>query len=121
MPEYCYKHPKTGETKFIIQRMSEPHVYKEGGAEWIRVFLPLNSSVDTSWNPDSSRDFVEKSGKKRGSLQDIWSKSAELSEKREQKYGQDHLKAKYYKSWSDKRKGKLHPKDPRRPTQTIEI
>ena len=40
----------------------------------------------------------------------MFDRSAELSEKRRKIYGKDPVKEKYYKDWSKKRKGKVHPK-----------
>jgi hypothetical protein len=42
---------------------------------------------------------------------DLWDRSQELSDKRKKLYsGEDPVKKKYYKDWSKKRKGKVHPK-----------
>ena len=120
MPEYCYQSPN-GQVKFVVQRMNEPHTYEENGVKWLRVFSIPNANIDTKWNPDSPADFVNKSQRKKGSMGDLYDKSKELSEQREQKYGVDKYKLQYYDNWSKKRRGKRHIKDPRHATPTVEI
>jgi hypothetical protein len=56
-------------------------------------------------------DFAEYTKNHRGTIGDLWDRSAELSEKRSKIYGKDPVKDKYFKDWSKKRKGKKHPLD----------
>jgi hypothetical protein len=108
MPEYTYISP-SGETKNVIQRMTEPHIFFENGVEWKRVFVNPTASVDTKIDPFSSRDFAEKTGKKKGTMGNLFDASREASEKREKVMGKDPVKEKFLKDYSDKRGGKAHP------------
>lgn len=110
MPEYLFEHPETKEVKSIILRMNEPHVYEENGVQWIRIFSVPQASIDTKWNEFSSKDFAEKSGKRKGTLGDLEDKSKELSLKREKIMGVDPVKEQMFKDYEKKRgKGVEHP------------
>lgn len=69
--------------------------------EWRRVYTSPNASIDssTSIDPNSSRDFVEKTGRKKGTYGDLLSLSAELSAKRKDKEGRDVVKEKWLKNY----------------------
>lgn len=110
MPIYIYLNPKTGVTKEVIQRMTEPHIYSENGEQWQRIFHTAQISTDTNWDAMDSKNFVERSRTKKGKLGDLWEKSAELSEKREKIIGKDPIKEKFLKNWEKKRK-KTHPEN----------
>ena len=111
MPVYIYSHPKTKATKEIVQTMNEPHVYNENGIEWNRIFTLPQASIDANIDPFNKQQFIDKTGAKKGTMGDTWDRSAELSEKRAQKRdGVDPVKAKYFKDYAAKRKGKPHPK-----------
>ena len=56
-----------------------------------RIWNKPEMGVDTTWDANSARDFTEKSGKKRGNLNDLWEKSAELSQIREKQQGVDPI------------------------------
>ena len=46
MPLYEYLNPKTGETREVIQSMSESHVYiDDNGMEWQRLFFSPTTTV----------------------------------------------------------------------------
>lgn len=109
MPQYCFESPDGGEIEWVIQRMSEPHVFFKDGKEWRRVFTIPQSSVDTKIDVFSETDFVEKTGKKRGNLGNLFDASKEASEKREKLLGKDPVKEKFLKDYSDKRGGRPHP------------
>ena len=117
MPLYTYLHPETEELIDVMQGMKDVHVYIDSeGIEWKRVYTPANFSVDGNLNPRSSKEFVEKTKNKnytQGDLQDI---SREASERRESTMGHDPVKKKWFKDYSDIRKGKKHPNDPSRYT-----
>lgn len=102
MPIYLYRNPTNGDVVEIIQRMTEAHIYEKDGVKYERVFLSPQASIDTNINPNSSKDFVEKTRNKKGSVGDLWTKSEELAHKR----GDPDAK---YKYWSQKRNGKVHP------------
>ena len=110
MPLYIYEHPTTGETKEVIQSVHDKHEYLEDGISWNRVFTKPNASVSSLiQDPFSSKEFVEKTANKKGTVGDLMNYSREFSEARENKAGVDPTKQQYYKDWQNKRKGKLHP------------
>lgn len=112
MPLYTYINPETEETIDIIQSINDKHIYiDKHGLEWKRVFTVPEVNTQGTLRADcSSREFSEFTKNKRGSLGDMFDRSAELSEKRKKMYGKDPVKEKYFKDWSKKRKGKIHPK-----------
>jgi len=63
--------------------MNDIHSYSdESGLEYRRVYTIPNSSIDSKIDAFSSRDFVEKTKNKKGTIGDLLNKSKELSEKR---------------------------------------
>lgn len=111
MPVYIYQNPKTLEIKEIIQSIHDKHEYLENGLKWNRIFTVPQVSTEEKLNINSNeKDFARITGKKRGTLGDIFDVSKELSEKRQKIYGKDPVKEKYFKDWSKKRKGKKHPR-----------
>ena len=114
MPTYLFKNPETNEVKEVVQRMSEKHTYSEGGVEWIRIWTIPRAIVDGKMDVWSTKEFVEKTGRMKGSVGDIWDLSREASEKRQQEVGgKDPIKEKYFNDYSANRKGKKHPQDHR--------
>ena len=106
MPIYLYKNPKTNKTVSVFQSMNEPHSYSENGVQFERVFTIPNAQIDTEFDIDSSSKFVEKTGKMKGTLGEIWDYSQELSDKRAAKYdGVDPMRAKAEEKYSKKRRG----------------
>jgi hypothetical protein len=112
MPIYLYQHPKTKQIKEIIQSVHDKHEYIENGVKWDRIFTaPELNTHDKLGAESSSQKFAELTGKQKGTMGDLWDRSKELSEKRKKLYGgEDPIKKNYYKDWSKKRKGKVHPK-----------
>jgi hypothetical protein len=106
MALYIYQNPKTGETKEIVQSMNEEHSYSENNIQWARVFTKPNSSIDTQINPDSASSFINITKNKNYTIGDLWSKSAELNEKRGGE--NDPIKQKALKKYKDATK-KDHP------------
>ena len=102
MATYLYQNPETKEVKEIFQSMQEKHTYSENGVEWNRIFTVPQSSIDTRIDPWSAKDFVEKTGKKSGTLGGLWDKSRELSEKRKGSSNFDPIKDKHYESYKQK-------------------
>ena len=110
MPIYLFEHPQTSERKEIVLGVKEDKKYIDSdGVAWVRVFTIPYSSIDTKINPNSAKDFLDKTRNKSGKLGDIFEKSKELSEKREKAGGKDPIKEQYYQNWAAKRGGKLHP------------
>ena len=106
MPLYLFKNPNTGKTVSIFQSMNEEHGYSEDGIKYERVFTVPNAQIDTEFDVDSSSKFVEKTGRMKGTLGEIWDYSEELSKKRASKYGgTDPLRKRAEEKYSKKRKG----------------
>jgi len=105
MPIYIFKNPNTGKSVLIPQAMNDLHKYSEGGVEFERVFTSPNTRFDSEVDPFSEKQFVEKTGKMKGTLGDIWDYSKEMSEKREKIAGQDKVKGKAEDKYSKKRRG----------------
>jgi hypothetical protein len=112
MPEYTYLNEETGERIDVIQTMREEHRYfGEDGKEWKRVFYSPNASIDSLSNtsPFDTRAHVEKTGKMKGCLGDLFNVSKEMSERREQKIGgEDPVKRQFFKDYQKKNNGAKH-------------
>lgn len=113
MPEYLYQNPKTKKIISIIQSIHAVHEYiDEEGLKWNRIFTSPQINTEQKLNSNStSKDFIQYTKNKKGSLGDLWDASKELSEKRKKLYGKDPIKQDYFNKWSKKRKGKKHPSD----------
>ena len=114
MPVYIYQNPKTKKIKEIVQSINDKHEYiDDRNIKWERIFttpqLNTEGTLDVNCN---DKKFAEFTKNKKGTIGDLWDRSAELSEKRKKVYGgQDPVKKKYKRDWSKKRKGRVHPKD----------
>lgn len=115
MPLYEFenvKNPKKHEQFFYSMREAPKVgdvIKDEKGVEWRRVFTLPFASVDSQIDPNSANDFIEKTGKKKGSYGDILDASKELSEKRaKQNGGVDPLQKKFFQDYSKKRHGLQH-------------
>tara|TARA_Y100000361_G_scaffold58896_1_gene51516 strand:+ start:4554 stop:4898 length:345 start_codon:yes stop_codon:yes gene_type:complete len=112
MPLYTYQHPESEECKDVLQSMNEVHVYiDEEGVEWKRVFHSPNASIDGNIDPFDNKQFVEKTGKTKGSYGELLDRSREMSDKRKNKLGYDPVQKKYFKEYSKKRNGVKHHLD----------
>jgi hypothetical protein len=113
MPIYIYFNTETEEYREVVQRMNEAHEYfGENGEEkcWKRVFTLPNASIDSKIDPFSTREFVDKTGSKKGTYGDLLDRSAEMSMKRaEIAGGSDPIKEKYFENYSKARRGAKHP------------
>ena len=110
MPIYIYKHPDKEEYTEELQGMNDKHVYFDSeGLEWKRVFTIPNASIDARIDPHSSKEFVEKTGNKKGTFGEMMDYSKEMSYIRaESNGGIDQVKEKYFKDYADKRGGAKH-------------
>lgn len=90
--------------------MNDKHVYFDSdGLQWKRIFTIPNASIDSQIDPHSSKDFVNKTANKKGSMGDIMDYSKDLSHQRAEKNGGiDPIKENYYKDYSSKRNGAKH-------------
>jgi len=112
MPFYTYINPDTEEVIDVAQSINENHVYiDKNGLEWRRVFtVPEVNTHGTLKADTTEKQFSDYTKNEKGSIGDLYDRSAELSEKRKKIYGKDPVKKKYFNDWSKKRKGKVHPK-----------
>ena len=117
MPFYIFINPDTQEEIEVQQRMTEPHVYiDENGLEWQRVFTSHQVAGGMYHDPFKSDHYLEKSRySSSATYGELVDRATEDSHRRAAKNGGvDPIKSKWFKTYSDKRKGKKHPKDPSR-------
>jgi len=105
MPLYLFKNPKTNKIVSVFQAMNDDHSYSENGIKYERIFTVPNASIDSQIDPNSSQQFVEKTGKMKGTLGEIWDYSKEMSEKRSKVTGVDPIREKSEAAYSKKRRG----------------
>lgn len=112
MPQYSFFNQETNEYRDVFFHMNDLKDYKgENGLEegkWRRVYTVPQASIDTRIDPRDKTSFVRRTEKYKtlGSMQDI---SREMSEKRAEKDGIDHVKQAYFKDYESTRGGKKHP------------
>ena len=107
MPIYIFQHPTTKEIVEVVQRMNEPHIFEKDGTLWNRIFVV--PAAKTELNPFSESDWLAYTKNTKGSMGDLWDKSAELSSIRaKKKGGKDPIKQKAINSYVKKTK-KPHP------------
>jgi hypothetical protein len=110
MPLYLFSNPEDEtEVREVVMSVNDSHEYSVGGVKWDRVWTKPQMSVDSTIDPNSTRDFVEKTGRKRGTLGDIQDLSQELSEKREKQRGVDPLKIAANEKYKKSRRGRELP------------
>lgn len=112
MPLYIYKNPLTERVYEVIQGMNDTHRFfdPETGEECKRVWTKPNASVDSlsKSDPFDIKDHVEKTGKMKGTVGDLWDVSREMSERRADKIGaEDPMKREAFNKY-EKEKGVKH-------------
>lgn len=108
MPRYIYQDGDTGEVVELIQSMNEVHEYERDGKKWNRLFTPPQMNFDVKVDPYSPKDFNRVTEKK-GTIGDLWDRSAELSHTRASKNGGiDPIKQEFFNDYSKKRSGQKH-------------
>lgn len=115
MPVYIYEHPKNGKRIEVVQSVRQEHTYvDEKGVRWNRVFTAPQVTEGSRLDPFSQNQFVEKTGKAKGTIGDIWDRARELSDKRASICGgTDPIRQKFFDEYSALRNGKRHPEDKR--------
>lgn len=112
MPNYLFEHVETEEVVEIFFHMNDEKIYNGKNNDeiglWRRIFCNPQAAIDTKWNAFSNQDFVEKSGKRKGSIGDLFDKSTELSEVRKDVLGKDPVREAALADWSKRRKGKKY-------------
>ena len=107
MPLYIFENHQTGDIKEIIQEMNDVHEYYEDNIKWDRIFTIPNAFVlGSPVDPHSATDFARETYEKKGTYGDLIDRSAELSEKRAQRHGEDPIKKASEKKWSEDRGGR---------------
>jgi len=113
MPEYLFVKKETGETRLVFFKMNDDKVYNgENGKEvglWERRWTKPNASVDSisSLNPFNIQSYVEKTGKTKGTIGDLWSISKEASERRAEKLGhEDPIRRQFFEKYEKENKVK---------------
>ena len=116
MPLYSFINKRTCEPEDIFFSYREvPKIGEEwtdeSGEAWIRAtHLPQAATNGLKpIDPHSAKQFVAKTGAMKGTIGDMLDLSKEMSAKRAEKHGDsDPIKEKFYKQYSDKRRGTLH-------------
>lgn len=112
MPIYLFQNQETEEITEVFFGMNDDKKHiDENGLEWKRIFTVPNASIDTKIDPNSAKEFVQKTGNKKGTVGDMLDLSAELSAKREAKDGKDSVKEKFFEDYKKKTNGKKHMSD----------
>jgi hypothetical protein len=113
MPVYLFRHPGTDLVIEELQKMNDPHVYiDDDGVEWERVWTSPNAGIDTKLD-GSKKSFMKYTADKKGNMGDLWDASRRCSDIREKQRGKDPVKDKYFKNYSERRRGKKHQQDPK--------
>lgn len=106
MPEYRFFNTETKEYRDVFFKMNDDKIYNgEDGSEigkWVRRWTKPNASVDSisSLDPFNTKAYVEKTGKTKGTLGDLWNISKEASERRAEKLGhEDPVRRKYFDNY----------------------
>lgn len=112
MPQYIYINDDTNETIEVFQGINDKHEYfDDSGKKWRRVFTTPQVNAIGKFDAWKSRDFVEKTGNMKGTVNDLWQKSEELSQERAEKHGGvDPIKQKKFDQYK-KDTGKRHMSD----------
>ena len=124
---YLFHNKETDEYREVEMRMKDyAHYCGENSDEdcWERVYeipqISMGNSITKTADPYSQNEFVERTGKMKGSLGNIMDYSKELSEKRAADHGGvDPVKKKYFKNY-EKKTGKKHLAD-RKPYESKNI
>jgi hypothetical protein len=117
MSIYSYQNTDTKEIVDVFQGMNDEHIYLgENGKEknWVRLFCLPNLATEglqSSIDPNSKNDFKRYTSQRQGKIGEVMDLSAELSERRKEKYGIDPVKQKFYDDYSKIRHGKKHPQE----------
>lgn len=108
MPLYTFLNDETGEYKDVFFGMNDKKEFiGEDGKQWRRIYYVPQASIDTKINPFSERDFVNKTGNKKGTVGEVMDLSAELSQKRAESTGkEDPVKRKLFNDYEKKTKKK---------------
>ena len=115
---YLFYNTETDEYREVEMSMKEYTPYRgENNNEdtWERVYetpqISMRNSIASKVDPYNQSEFVDRTGKMKGSVDDMLDYSKELSEKRAEKNGGiDPVKQKYFRNY-EKKTGKKHLAD----------
>tara|TARA_R100001510_G_C7655834_1_gene215271 strand:+ start:3746 stop:4141 length:396 start_codon:yes stop_codon:yes gene_type:complete len=115
---YLFYNTETDEYREVQMSMKEYTPYRgENGTEdsWERVYetpqISMRNSTASKMDPYDQNQFVDRTGKMKGSVGDMLDYSKELSDKRAEKNGGvDPVKQKYFRNY-EKKTGKKHLRD----------
>ena len=115
---YLFYNTETDEYREIEMSMKEYAPYRgENNNEdcWERIYetpqISMRNSTASKVDPYNQSEFVDRTGKMKGSVGDMLDYSKELSEKRAEKNGGvDPVKQKYFRNY-EKKTGKKHLAD----------
>jgi len=115
---YLFYNTETDEYREVQMSMKEYAPYRgESNNEdtWERVYetpqISMRNSTASKADPYNQNEFVDRTGKMKGSVGDMLDYSKELSEKRAEKNGGvDPVKQKYFRNY-EKKTGKKHLRD----------
>lgn len=112
MPEFLFKHPDKEEYKEVFFKMNDDKKYVDDeGVEWKRRWHIPNASVDSisNTNPFDIQSHVDKTGRRKGTMDDLFNISKEMSERRAEKLGhEDPVKKKFFENYAKKNNGAKH-------------
>lgn len=110
MPNYIFKHPEKERYVEVFFRMNDEKKYQdEEGVEWERRWTVPHASVDSLFNSDpfDIQSHVDKTGKMKGTMGDLFAASKEMSERRAEKLGsEDPVKREMFDKYEKKNKTK---------------
>lgn len=107
MPLYYFIDDDTGQIYEKTFKMSDKKEVILAGKALRRLFTIPNAAIKDP-DPKSGAEFAEYTGKRRGSVGDMWEKSEELSHKRAKEFGEDPIIKKRNEKFK-KKTGKEHP------------
>lgn len=118
MPQYLFYNTETEEYKEVFFSMNDDKIFNGDNGDqeglWVRRWTVPNASIDSLSNtsPFDTRAHVEKTGKMKGTMGDLFNVSKEMSERRADKIGSvDPVKVKYFKDYAKKNNGAKHFSD----------
>ena len=120
MPQYSFRNPQNGQEISFIMGMNDIHEYIDSnGLKWERIWGYSQIAGDLRVDAFSSQNFVEKTNKK-GTIRDLWNRSAECSEIRKSKLGIDPIKEKYIQNWEKTSKKEYPEKRIKKATEKLD-
>lgn len=121
MPLYTFTKVSNPETQedFFFTMAEAPKVddiiEDDNGVKWKRIFTLPNAAVDSKIDHNNPNDFVEKTGKKKGSVGDLLDASKELSDRRaKERGGVDPVQQSFFNNYKKSRHGVQHFEETRK-------